>query len=63
MIKRKANPDDKGCPHNRYIECPGPTTGRCYNCGWNPAVSKKRVRTWLKGHKGKVFIVYRRRAQ
>ena len=53
---RKANPGDKGCHHNRSIECAGPSP-HCSGCGWNPAVQRTRVKAWLNKHQGTKFIV------
>lgn len=33
-----------GCPHNKGVNCKGPTKEPCQKCGWNPAVHDLRVK-------------------
>ena len=44
------------CPFNRMVDCEEAQAGlahltphcKCMKCGWNPAISAKRVHTYLK---------------
>lgn len=33
------------CRFNGQVDCRG---GKCYACGWNPAVSERRIEVWMK---------------
>jgi hypothetical protein len=40
MVNVAKKDDELFCKHNKHINCDEPW--KCDNCGWNPAVNKKR---------------------
>lgn len=39
------------CPYRKMIDCFDSNTKNCGNCGWNPEVSKRRIKRWKAIHK------------
>ena len=34
---------NESCSYNKSVDCPN-CNRKCNNCGWNPVVSKKRIK-------------------
>ena len=42
-MNKRTDFKDGECQFNHHIDC---RSGKCYACGWNPAVAERRIEAW-----------------